>query len=393
MELANYFEPINIESIGYSHKPYIQQLGDAIVPYTNLDEFPSLQDVSLAIVGIQDDRCAVKNSGCAQAPDEIRKKLYPLALPCMEAKIVDLGNIAPGDTIDDTYFAVTESFYKLLERDITIVVLGGSQDFTFAIYKAYEILGRIINICAIDSRFDIDGSPKMDSRNYLKHIIMQQPNYLFNYTNIGYQTYFVGPEYVSLMDELKFDAYRLGLIQSHMESAEPLVRNADLISVDLGAVRQSDAPANGDPSPHGFYGEQLCQIARFAGMSDKTSCMGFFELNPHFDNHSQTAHMVAHAIWYFIEGFYNRQHDFPYRDKENYRRYMVQLPKEGLEINFYKSKKSNRWWCEVPCQDPERSERYERHLLVPCNYSDYEQAMNNEVPTIWWTFYQRMNDF
>jgi hypothetical protein len=175
-----------------------------------------------------------------------------------------------------------------------------------------------------------------------------------------------------------------------MEEVEPLVRNADMVNIDVGAIRQSDAPANGNPSPHGFYGEEVCQIARYAGMSDKLSSIGFFELNPKFENNGQTAHLVAHAIWYFIEGFYSRMSDFPYIDKQNYKRYTVPLNDDTMELIFYKSKKSDRWWIEIPC-DESMKEKYSRHLLVPCSYNDYQKALNNEIPDRWWNFLTKLS--
>ena len=60
-----------------------------------------------------------------------------------------------GHTIDDTYFALTSILVELIERNIIPIILGGSQDLTFAQYKAYEKLGRIINIASVDSQFDI----------------------------------------------------------------------------------------------------------------------------------------------------------------------------------------------------------------------------------------------
>ena len=34
--------------------------------------------------------------------------------------------------------------------------------------------------------------------------------------------------------------------------------------------------------------------------------------------------------------------------------------------------------------------RLERHQYIPCSKEDYEQAMRNELPDIWWQFYQKV---
>lgn len=391
MDLSAYFEPVDMKRVGYQRDRFLPRLGDQFVTYNAAEKhFPSLNESSLVILGVDEDRGSGTNSGCKYGADEVRRFLYPLALPSGVGKILDLGNIVQGASLEDTHQAVVEVTAELLSTNHTIIYLGGGQDTTFPIYKAYAKLGRIINICSIDSRFDIDEQRHLDSRNYLRHIVMQQPNYLFNFTNIGYQTYFVGEPYINLMEELRFDAYRIGWLQADLERAEPLMRNADCVSVDLGAVRQSDAPGNACPSPHGLYGEELCRLARFAGMSDKTTTFGLFEFNPQFDLHGQTAHMLAHVLWYFIEGVFNRKEDFPYRDPQNYRHITVPLHEQNLEIVFYKSKKSDRWWVQVPCDDDKMS-RFRQHLLIPCLYSDYEQALSNKIPDLWWKFYQRIN--
>lgn len=390
MDLSTYFEPIDISIVDYRSREFRPMLGDTIATYVERDAFPDIEQATLAIIGVNDDRLSVDNRGCATAPDHIRRYLYRLARPHEDMSLVDLGNILPGSEPRDTHFALIEVMHQLLDRGITVVVLGGGDDLVFPIYKAYEILGRVINICSVDSRFNLEGGDEVNSNNYLQHIILQQPNYLFDYVNMGYQTYFVGQEMIKLMDELKFTTHRVGELQADMTHTEPLVRYSDVVAVDISAVRQTDAPANAVPSPHGFYGEQLCQIARFAGMSDKTSCFGIFELNPNLDNHGQTAHMVAHAVWFFIEGFFNRQNDFPYRDKQYYKRFTVELRDHGMSIVFYKSMRSDRWWMEVPCDD-DRRQRYQRHTLIPCNYSDYQRAMENEIPDLWWHYYNRLN--
>lgn len=391
MELSTYFQPVDLKEIGWGESEYYSNIASVTDIYSVGGEFPAIEGASLAIVGIMDDSGSLDNKGCADAPDEIRRYLYALAKPVDEMRIVDLGNLILGNSEEDTRFAITEVIYKLLERNVTVIILGGGQHITFSSYKAYEVLGRVINMASIDATFDLGNDQKpLSSHNWLSHIVAQQPNYLFNFSNIGYQTYFNGQPLVSLMDELGFDCYRLGEIQGDMVRAETLVRSADMVSVDIGCVRLSDAPGQENGSPHGFYGEELCRLTRFAGMSDKLTCIGFFEYNPLFDRRGQTAHLIAHAIWYFIEGFYNRAADFPHRDKQNYKHYMVGLNDGDFEISFYKSKKSDRWWMEVP-YNGEQQQQYERHLLIPCTYADYQQAQQNEVPELWLKYYNRVN--
>ena len=392
MELSTYFEPIDTAVVDYQSVPFRLTLGDCIDAYTTAGSMPDWKKAQLVLLGVKEDRASVDGHGSAPAPDFIRRKLYRLAKPHEDLHLVDLGNISAGVSVEDTYFAVIEVLQQLLEDGRTVIVLGGSDDLVFPIYKAYEVLGRVINIASVDARFNLDGGDTINSSNYLQHIILQQPNYLFDYVNLGYQTYFVGHEMIQLMEELKFSTRRLGELQSNLEVAEPMVRYSDVVAVDVSAVRQSDAPAAACPSPHGLYGEQLCQLARYAGMSDKTTCFGLFEMVPAHDRDEQTAHMLAQAVWFFIEGFCYRMGDFPSREPQAFKRFSVQLGDSGMEIVFFKSLKSDRWWMEVPCDDNERRQRYLSHTLIPCSYADYRHAMDeNEVPPLWWHYYNRLN--
>ena len=393
MDIADFFEAIDAAILQKGGKLHPLMLANFAGVNLNNKEFPDLSDADIAIVGVKEDRNAIDNNGCSIAPDYVRQYLYRLFKGPFHAKIVDLGNITPGDKVTDTYFAVKTVVAHLLEKNITPVIIGGSQDITYANYQAYEMLGQIINIVSVDAAFDI-GTKKaeaINNKNFLSSILTNKPNYLFNFTNIGYQTFFVDQDAIELMDKLYFDVYRLGQVRKNMEEVEPIVRNADMMSFDISSIRQSDAPANAQPSPMGLHGEEACQIVRYAGLSDKLSSIGFYELNPAFDNAEQTAHLLAQMIWYFIDGYYHRKNDFPdkhLKDSEAFIKYVVSIREFQNRISFYKSKKSDRWWMEVPCP-PGLQQKYDRQFLVPCSYKDYQEACQNEIPEKWWQVYQK----
>ncbi len=388
MDLSIYFESLDQE----------KTLGQYVLPNTLghevsfhfQDQFPDWENASIAIIGVKEDRNAIHNKGCAQAPDAVRKYLYQLYAPG-KLDVVDLGNINAGHTVEDTYFAVSSVITELNKRKVFPIIIGGGQDITYANYLAYERLEQTVNIVSVDRGFDLgDVEDDLDSRSYLSKIILHQPNFLFNYSNIGYQTYFVDPKILDLVAKLFFDAYRLGEIQSNIQLAEPIVRNADVLTFDISAIRQSDAPGNSNATPNGLYGEEACQICRYAGMSDKLSSIGFYELNPLLDNHGQTSHLVAQMIWYVMEGFVNRKKDFPIGDKSGYTKYRVSIKDYDHEIIFYKSNKSERWWMDVP-YPPNKRIKFERHHLVPCAYSDYQTACRDEMPDKWWKTFQKLS--
>ncbi|OFX73199.1 MAG: arginase [Bacteroidetes bacterium GWE2_29_8] len=386
IDISLYFEPVqdDCNNLLNSEKKLI---GNSI--YIFKEHFPNYIKADIAIIGVREDRNSVDNKGCDLTPDLFRTFFYKLTQCRAEQKIVDLGNIKSGNEINDTYFALKQVIEELIKHNVIPIIIGGSQDLTYACYQAYESLEQVINIVSIDSIFDLGKyEEELNSENYLSKIILKQPNYLFNYTNIGYQSYFVDQDTISLMRKLFFDVYRLGEIQSNIEEVEPLVRNSDFLTFDFRSIRYSDSPCNPNASPNGFYGEDACQIARYAGMSDKLSLIGFFELNARNEKSGQSLFLLAQMIWYFIEGFYSRKDDIPIANSNDFIKYYVSIHDSKYEIPFYKSKKTNRWWMEVTC--PVEKSQYERHHLIPCSYKDYQTASNDELPDRWWQAFQKL---
>lgn len=342
----------------------------------------SCVEADIAIVGVGEE------SDLFIGADIIRKQFYALKQHRKRIKIVDLGNIKIGKTQKDTYSAMADVCSCLLQNRVIPLILAKSNDLAIGNYMAYEQIGQIINVFNLDSEIDFkEIKEEIDETNYLTYMFCNQPNYLFNYTHAAYQSYFVVPELIDLMDQMRFETYRLGAVQNKIEFTEPLIRNADMVIADVNSIRASDAPSS--QNPHGLYGEEFCKIVNFAGMSDKLTSIGFYGYRPEYDTDFRTAKLVSHAMWYFIEGYNWRKNDFPYKDQKNYYKFSVLMPND-INIVFYKSKKSERWWMQVSCPD-ELQEKYLRHFLIPCTYDDYKEAMEGQLPERWLLAYNKLN--
>ena len=236
----------------------------------------------------------------------------------------------------------------------------------------------MVNLVAIDSKFDF-GKEKdpLSSESYLTKIIIDEPNNLFNYCNIGYQTYYNSQEEIDLIEKLFFDAYRLGEVSNSIAVAEPVFRDADMVSLDLNVIKSSDSGNFTTFTPNGFNGKEICALARYAGISDKVTLFGLFN----HQNSKQESTVIAQIIWYFIEGFHCRSNEYPFGNKDNYIKYIVPLEEE--ELIFYKSNKTERWWIDVPFF-LNNDNKLKRNSLLPCSYDEYLAACNQEMPERWW---------
>ncbi|TNF27071.1 MAG: arginase [Bacteroidetes bacterium] len=385
-DIALFFEPLPADLLPTERKGL---LAEKIQAYTEDAEFPNVEKGTVVIFGVLEHRNSSQKGTNGTGLHHIRYKLYRLKDHFGPSRIVDIGNIGQGETVNDTYYAVTNAISAILKQGGIALVLGGGQDLTFANYLAYEKLEQVVNLVSVDSRFDLgDAEEPLHADRFLQKIILHQPNILFNYSNLGYQTHHVTEQEIELLRKMYFDIYRLGHVQNGLEDVEPVVRNADMVSVDLTSIRSSDLPANALQEPNGFYGEQFCAISRYAGLSDKLTSFGIYHADE-VGQDQRSAGLVAQAIWYFLLGVSKRKNDYPFADKAEYTKYTVTLGDGKYDVVFYKSPRSDRWWMEVPYPS-QRGKKYERHFMVPCGYDDYLRACKDEIPDRWWQTYQKL---
>ena len=374
-----------VENVVLAHNQLLakQALGKVIKVYSEKEGFPDLVDVQIAIIGINETRNAFVKPKEKLKLANIRIELYKLFEGNWDCGIADLGNINSGETVEDTYFAVKSLVSELIKCDVIPVLIGGSQDLTYAAYRAYDDLNQMINMVAVDNKFDFGGADELiSSQSYMSKIIMEKPNNLFNFCNLGYQSYYNAQEEIDLMEKLFFDTYRLGEVVNDLTIAEPVFRDADLVSIDMNAVKSSELANSLYTAPNGFDSREICALSRYAGISDKVSVFGIYEC----DHTPQFSQLVAQMIWYFIEGVNFRKQDYPFTSYEDYDKYIVLIDDE--ELSFYKSHLSGRWWIEIPII-PNLNNKLKRHALLPCTHQDYLDACNQVIPERWWKAYKK----
>jgi len=383
--LNNYLTPVNQSSIAHAVLSSNLSLGNQINIHTKENGLPEIVGDEIVIIGVKEDRNSINNLGTGSNLSQIRKELYELFPGSWHKKIIDLGNIEKGNNVSDTYFALKEVVSFLLKKNIIVILIGGGNDILYANYRAYDSLEQVVNLVSVDAKFDLGSfEDELSAESYLYKIIMDKPNNLFNFSNIGYQTYFNSQDEKELIKNLFFDAYRLGEISQNIEVTEPILRDADIVSIDLGAIKHTEATANKKASPNGLTGVESCAIARYAGLSDKVSSFGIYEYNPKLDNDNQSAKLIAQIIWYFIEGVNYRYNDYPFDIKDKYKKYIV--PVENQTINFFKSNKSDRWWMEISVNN-----NLNKTTLIPCTYNDYLDTCNQNIPDRWFRVFKKLN--
>lgn len=341
----------------------------ANMPYFTQDGF-NWEEADIVIVGCGDNRGADNTDDYYDAPDTIRKQLYKQYNWHTAVKIADAGNIKQGATVYDTRAALRIVLKELQDAGKNVIILGGSHDQTLAQYEAFKKSEKVINVAVADMLIDLEESEAITDRSYLMEMLTEQPNFVRHYSHIGFQSYYVHPRILETLDKLRFDFFRLGRVREQMEDMEPVLRNSDMFSFDMSAVRFSDAMSNINGSPNGFTGDEACMLTRFAGMSSQLSSFGIYGYDPRKDHRQMTAKLIAQMLWYHIDGFLIRKNEAHLTDHDEFIEFHVSFTSN--DTTFIKSKRSNRWWMQLP-----------NNMYVPCSYNDYLLASTNEIPERW----------
>ncbi|MEL6133069.1 MAG: arginase family protein [Bacteroidota bacterium] len=376
MDLSVFFEPVQFEAENLDAKwqPFIPT-------YTDL--FPHWHEADIVLIGLGQFQATSPFLGAWN----MRYQLSRLSLPAQGMKVADLGNLKLTEDPEAYMDVITYVLRQLLLAEKTVVWLGGEIQTILPQGMAFEGIVEELDYVSISPQFHLSDTviQRAHHRAFLQHD--QIP--LYNFTHLGHQAYYVHEAEKEFMQDSHFLSLRYGELATKPQMAEPALRMADMVHLDMAAVQASIADATTLAPPSGFTASQICQLARYAGLGYclRSLCITGYE--PQIDTKGQTSKLGAMIVWYILEGYYARWDDHPQENRRNLRKYTVKLQGSVEEIRFYKHKISQRWWMEVPYPETLRGEMKQTRL-VPCDEQDYEFAKTNDIPARWWATFHKL---
>jgi formiminoglutamase len=290
--------------------------------------------------------------------------------------MADIGNARQGASLADSYAALQTVVKELVAHGKTVVILGASHDATLAQYYVYAQKEQLIEATCVDALINIDIESHLRSENFLMEMLTGEPNYVHHYNHIGFQSYYVHPRMLETMDKLRFDCFRVGQVKEHIEEMEPVIRNSHLFSFDLAALAHAYAPG-GAVSPNGLTGEEACILMQYAGLSANANTIGLYGYRPEKDTDQLTARQISHMLWYLLDGRSRGKREAALHQRESFNEFHLAFAE--VETVFLQSKKTGRWWMQLP-----------DNKFIACSHKDYLLAGRNEIPERWFRAHERM---
>ncbi len=365
--IQDFLEPVNLDLLSKDEGYRDTQLGKHIL--ANQGTLPDIANADIVIIGAGECRGAGIALNGHAAADAIRAAFYNLYYWHTQVTVADLGNVKIGQTLQDSYAALRTVISELILQNKKVIIIGGAHDLTLAQYHSYTSIPTLVNAVVVDAKIDLDLEARLPSDHFLEELFTGLPNHLNHYAHIGFQSYFMHPHMLETIDKLRFDCFRLGKVRENIEEMEPVIRDSHLMSFDISAIQNAQAPAN-LVTPNGFNGEEACVLMQYAGMSWKTSTIGLYGYQAESDRNDLTAIQVAQMLWYVMDGVQKGKKEFPITDIERFKEFHIAFT--DIDTMFLQSKSTGRWWMKL-----------HNNQWCPCSYKDYLVASNNEIPERW----------
>lgn len=271
-------------------------------------------ETRVAIIGFPVDEGVVRNGGRAGAsrgPDEIRRHFYRLTTGNSHNRVFedligrtcDLGNLRSTGNLEENQLRLGDAVTELLERDLTVIVLGGGHETTYGHFLGYVGAGRRVEILNWDAHADVRGlrEGRGHSGSPFRQALEHPSAICARYDVAGLLEHSNSRAHLDFVRAHGGQALLLGKVDSNSIAKLYEGRKSPLlVSFDLDVLDQSVAPGVSAPASGGMETALWLEANREAARCSAVTSADFVEVNPAYDRDGQTARLAAVGLWNFL---------------------------------------------------------------------------------------------
>lgn len=277
------------------------------------------EEPDVVLLGFPSDEGVRRNggrTGAARGPAAIRSALYRFAPDARSeqfdkvlGRTRDLGDLDLSGELEVDQQNLGEVLAPYIARGTFAIVLGGGHETSYGHFLGYARAGRKVEILNWDAHPDVRelSGGKGHSGSPFRQAIEDPAGACRRYSVAGLQPHVVAREHLAFVERRGRAIWRDDVT---FERIAQLYRSADsptLVSFDLDAVNEAEAPGVSAPNPGGLTSDLWIEAAYEAGRCPAVASADVVELNPAVDREGQTARLAAVTVWWLLRGWSERR--------------------------------------------------------------------------------------
>lgn len=266
------------------------------------------------LLGFPSDEGVRRNggrAGAADGPAALREALYRLTPdPGLEGhrellcRTRDLGDLAVSGDVEADQRLLGETLRPYLEHGSFAIVLGGGHETSYGHFLAYAYARRQVDILNWDAHTDVrelvDG--RAHSGSPFRQAIEDASGVCRKYSVAGLEPHTVAHAHLKYVERHGRALWRRQVTPAMIEELYRPTGTPLMVSFDLDALSQAEAPGVSAPNPGGLAGDLWLAAAYQAGRCPLVASADVVELNPRVDAGGQTARLAALTVWWLLRG-------------------------------------------------------------------------------------------
>ncbi len=279
------------------------------------------ETVKVVLLGFPSDEGVRRNGGrvgASKAPAKIRRELYKMTPDAEETALfinliehtIDIGDLDISGNLEEDQQKLGNIVAGYLEQGVIPIILGGGHETAYGHFLGYTKAELRTSIFNLDAHADVRPlkNGKAHSGSPFRQALEHDSESVETYLVAGLQPHSVARSHLKFIDEhegnyLFRDETNITSISGffHRHESERL-----MITFDMDAVDQSQAPGVSAPCTNGISADLWLTAAYLAGRNEQVNSFDLSEFNPRYDRDSQTARLAALTIWHFLLGLSQR---------------------------------------------------------------------------------------